>query len=91
MPSASVSKPRKISKPAVAAIRKVIVRRPSWRSAGNQKMPRKTGITPTYKPISVKPQNVALEGWGVTNATGISVSNGDGIACHNFYAVGFAV
>ncbi|MFN8460921.1 MAG: hypothetical protein U0X93_04005 [Anaerolineales bacterium] len=73
--SASVSKPRKMSKPAVAAMRKVIVRRPRVRKAGNQKMPRKMGITPTYKPINVKPQNVAASGCGVSNATGISTTN----------------
>ena len=48
--------------PAVAAIRKVMVRRPICRSAGNQKIPRKTGITPTYRPIRVKLQKVALSG-----------------------------
>ncbi len=39
-------------------------------------MPRKIGMTPTYKPINVKPQKVFASGAGVANATGIMTSNG---------------
>ena len=56
----------------MSAIRKVIHRLPRVRSTGNQMMPRKTGMTPTYKPIRKKAQKDLLLGSGVSKATGIS-------------------
>ncbi len=63
-PSLVASMPRKISRPAVIAIRNIIARGPSRAAPGTRSMPSKTGITPTYKPISVKLSSVLQIGRG---------------------------
>ncbi len=55
-------------------IRSVKARRPSARNAGYHSRPRKTGMTPTYTPMSVKERSRSPVGVGVTKATGISWS-----------------
>ena len=62
-----------MSNPAVSAMRKTKVRGPASLSAGNHVMPSRTGITPTYRPISVKLRSVRAFGRAVDAATGMLV------------------
>ena len=53
------------------------MRRPSWRSAGNQKMPKKDRDDAHVQADQGEaPEGVGVGGCGVSNATGISTSNG---------------